>query len=123
VAAGDFLRTNYEKGDQILAPFGDVTGILSYMPLALRNTIHEDNGPEWYAVTGRLDLYHRPKWAIAQSGDFVSRAIDKANVKQMIYQPVLEVYTKNAPILRIYRRTNASPVYPAPMVSQPIRKP
>lgn len=116
-SAGDFLRANYQDGDQILAPFGDVTGILCYMPLNLRNTIHEDNVPEWDAVTGRLDLYHRPKWAIAQAGDFVSRAIEKANSTQNIYRPVLEIYTKNAPVLRLYRRTNASPVYPSPQLN------
>jgi hypothetical protein len=114
-AAGEYLRANYKDGDQILAPFGDVTGILCYMPLGLRNTVHEDNVPEWYAVTSRLDLYHRQKWAVAQSGDFLARAIDKANTRQTIYQPVLEVYTKNAPVLRVYRRTNASSVNASPV--------
>ncbi len=114
-AAADYLRANYKDGDQILAPFGDITGILNSMPLDLRNSLHEDNVPEWTAVVSRLDLYHRPKWAIAQSGDMLAKAIDRANAHQLIYQPLLEIYTeKDSPVLRIYRRTNASSVYHSP---------
>ncbi len=118
-AAADYLRANYKDGDRILAPFGDISGIVSSMPLDLRNTIHEGNSAEWTAITGRLDLYHRPKWAIAQQGDFLAQAIDHANRKQTIYQPVLEIYTKGSPVLRVYRRTDASSVYHPPLSSEP----
>jgi hypothetical protein len=95
----------------VLAPFGDLTGILCAASVPLKESIHEGNGDEWLATVGRLDLYHRPKWAIAQAGDALSKAIDLANWKREIYQPVLEIYNKDAPVLLIYRRTNDSSVF------------
>jgi hypothetical protein len=110
-SASEFVRANYRPGDMILAPFGDLTGILCEASVPLRESIHEGNGDYWIATLGRLDLYHRPKWAIAQAGDELSKAIDLADWKREIYQPVLEIYSKDAPVLRIYRRTNDSSVF------------
>jgi len=110
-SAAGFLRANYQKGDMVLAPFGDLTGILCEASVPLKESIHEGNGDEWLATVGRLDLYHRPKWAIAQAGDALSRAIDFANWKREIYEPVLEIHSKDAPVLLIYRRTNDSSVF------------
>jgi hypothetical protein len=110
-SAAGFLRANYRRGDMVLAPFGDLTGILCEASVPLKESIHEGNGDEWLATVGRLDLYHRPKWAIAQAGDSLSRAIDLSNWKREIYEPVLEIYSKDAPVLLIYRRTNDSSVF------------
>jgi hypothetical protein len=110
-SAAEFLRANYHPGDMLLISFGDLTGILCEASLPLKESIHEGNGDEWLATVGRLDLYHRPKWAIAQAGDALSRAIDLANWKREIYEPVLEIHTKDAPVLLIYRRTNDSSVF------------
>jgi hypothetical protein len=102
---------NYQQGDMVLAPFGDMTGILCEATVPLKQSIHEGNGDEWLATVGRLDLYHRPKWAIAQAGDALSKAIDFANWRREIYQPVLEIHSKDAPVLLIYRRTDDSSVF------------
>jgi 4-amino-4-deoxy-L-arabinose transferase-like glycosyltransferase len=110
-SAAGFFRANYHPGDMVLAPFGDLTGILCEASLPLKDSIHEGNGDEWLATLGRLDLYHRPKWAIAQEGDELSKAIDLASWKREIYQPVLEIHSKDAPVLMIYRLTNDSSVF------------
>jgi hypothetical protein len=104
--AAAFLKQNYHEGDGLLMRFGDVTAILSYARIPLKEAIHEGNGPEWLATVSRLDLLHRPKWAVAQlkDDDPVLRAIDKANRTNVTYQPVLEIDTRKDPVVRIYRR-------------------
>ena len=109
--AAEFLRENYHPGDMVLMPFGDLTGILTEASVPIAENIHEGNGDEWLSTVARPDLYHRPKWAIAQAGDGLAKAIDLANWKRDIYRPVLEIHTKDAPVLLIYRRTNESSVF------------
>lgn len=104
--AAAFLKQNYHEGDGLLMRFGDLTAILSYARIPLKEAIHEGNGPEWLATVSRLDLLHRPKWAVAQlkDDDPVLRAIDKASQTNVTYQPVLEIDTRKDPVVRIYRR-------------------
>ena len=102
----EFLRANYRPGDGLLLPFGDLTAMLSYARIPLKEAIHEGNGPEWIATVSRLDLLHRSKWAVAQekSDDPVWQAIRRANRLKVIYRPVLELDTLTDPVVRIYRR-------------------
>ena len=104
--AAQFLEANYRRGDGILMTFGDLTAILSHARIPLSEAVHEGSGPAWLATVSRLDLIHRPKWAIAQATDrdTVLKAIDKANWKNTLYQPVLEIDTLKDPVVRIYRR-------------------
>ncbi len=104
--AAQFLDANYRRGDGILMTFGDLTAILSHARIPLSEAVHEGSGPAWLATVSRLDLIHRPKWAIAQATDrdTVLKAIDKANWKNTLYQPVLEIDTLKDPVVRIYRR-------------------
>ena len=71
-ATADFLRANYHAGDGMLARFSDLTGIFCRARIPLAETLHEGNGPAWFAATSRPDLFHPELWAIAQQGDFVS---------------------------------------------------
>ena len=104
--AAEFFTKNYRSGDGLLLRFGDLTAILSYAGIPLKEAIHEGNGPAWLATISRLDLLHRQKWAIAQMNqdDSVRQAIDRANKGHTMYQPVLEIDTLKDPVVRIYRR-------------------
>ena len=110
-ATAQFLRANYQPGQEILASSGDVTGIFGAASIPLAETLNIGNGVQWLITITRPDLYHRPMWAIAQAGDSLSKALDKANWRQPIYRVVQEIHVKDAPVVLIYRRTNESSVY------------
>jgi hypothetical protein len=105
-AGAEFLHENYQPGDGLLMSSGDLTGILCQEKIHIAESLHEGNGPAWLAATSRPEYLHREKWAIAQAGDFVSKAIDRANRNYPVYRLVQEVHVKDAPVLEIYRRTN-----------------
>jgi hypothetical protein len=101
-AGANFLSANYRAGQGILAGFGDISGIFCYARIPLRETLNIGNGPEWLAATSRPDLIHRELWAIAQAGDFVSKALHSPHAA---YQLVEVIQVKGAPNLEIYQRT------------------
>jgi hypothetical protein len=101
-AGANFLRANYRAGQGILAGFGDISGIFCYAGIPLRETLNIGNGPEWLAATSRPDLIHRELWAVAQAGDFVSKALHTPHAG---YQLVEVIQVKGAPNLEIYQRT------------------
>lgn len=96
-----FLEKNYRQGTGIVASSGDVTGIFCRSRIPLSETLNIGNGPAWFATSVRPDLVHRELWAVAQSGDPLSRALDG---KGSPYRVVEEVQVKDAPALKIYRR-------------------
>jgi hypothetical protein len=104
--AADFLAQNYHRGDGILMSFGDVPGVLCRDGIHIAESLHEGNGPAWLVNAYRPDIIHSCKWAIAEltPEDPISRAIDKANCKKAVYQTILEIHTKDDPVIRIYRR-------------------
>jgi hypothetical protein len=106
--AAQFFKTHYRNGDGILMSFGDATGIFGWARIPLSETLHEGNGPAWLLATTRMDLFHPCKWAVAVMGknDRISRAIDKANWRKTVYRTVLEIHTKDDPVVRIYRRVD-----------------
>ncbi len=110
-AAAQFFQKNYRPGEGILASSGDVTGIFGAASIPLAETVNIGNGAQWAVAVTRPDLYHRSMWAIAQAGDSLSQALDKANWRQPIYRVVEEIHVKDAPVVLIYRRTNQSSVY------------
>ena len=105
--AAKFLSENYRPHDGILARFGDLTGIFCAARIPLAETLHEGNGPAWWAATLRPDLFHPQMWAVAQQGDFVSNAVNRA--RSAVYPISAEVRVSEAPILEIRRRTVAAP--------------
>jgi hypothetical protein len=102
-AAADFLRANYRSDQGILAGFGDLTGIFCQARILLSETLHDGNGPAWFAATSRPDLVHDNLWAIAQEGDSVATALDRD--PHATYRQVNKIQVKDAPPLQIYRRT------------------
>jgi hypothetical protein len=102
IASADFMNANYHRGEGILTRFSDLTGIFCRARIPLAETLHEGNGPAWFAATSRPDLFHPQYWAIAQQGDSVSGAISRtANAP---YRVSREVKVKDAPVTEIYKR-------------------
>lgn len=106
-AAARFFEKNYRQGDGILISFSDVPGVLCRDRIHVSESLYEGNGPPWLINAYRPDFVRSCKWVIAEvtPGDPMSHAIDKANCKKTVYQTVLEIHTKDDPVIRIYRRT------------------
>jgi Dolichyl-phosphate-mannose-protein mannosyltransferase len=102
-ATADFLRVTYQRGDGILARFSDLTGIFCRARIPLAETLHEGNGPAWFAATSRPDLFHPEYWAIAQQGDSVSGAINRT--VDAPYRIIDALRVKDAPVIEIYKRS------------------
>jgi hypothetical protein len=101
-AAVRFLDTNYQAGDGILIHFGDLAGIFGKSRIPLREAIHEGTQPDWLPAIAEPAAFHPAKWAIALHGDVVSAALQHS--QPPAYKLVLEVQTKDAPMLEIYQR-------------------
>jgi hypothetical protein len=101
-AAAGFFGPQYKEGDGILASFSDITGIFCKAAIPLREVTHEGIQPDWLMETAALGAVHPMKWAIAQHGDHVWRALRKS--QPPAYTLVLAIKTKDAPDLEIYRR-------------------
>jgi hypothetical protein len=104
--AARFLESSYRSGDGILFLHGDVSGIFCRARIPLSETLNPGNGPAWLVNKTRPDLVRTCKWAIVleSNNDPLSQDIDKANRKRQVYEPMLELHTKNDPVLRVYRR-------------------
>jgi hypothetical protein len=100
----DFLRTEYRTGDGALIYFGDVAGIFQQASIPLRQTLHQDNEPLWWAAVARPDLFLWEKWAVAISGDPVSAALARARKSGARYDCVKTIAVKGAPVIEVYRR-------------------
>jgi hypothetical protein len=99
-SAARYLEGDY-RGQGIWAPFGDVTGIFCRAKIPLREVLHEGNGPAWFTIIRRPDLYHPTLWAIAQNKDAVWNAIQR---EPSTYIQVKEIFGPEPPALIIYRR-------------------
>lgn len=104
--AADFLAANYGRGQKILSPFGDLTGIYCRAQIPLREVVHEGNGLLWETALARPDLFRWGKWAVAQSGDRLSQAIQRSEQKQHLFALVKRIEVKDARTVEIYRRVN-----------------
>ncbi len=100
-AAAHYFQTNYQPGQGILAPFGDVTGIFCKAGIPLAQVLHEGNGPAWYANTTRPDLIHQESMAVAQEGTKLS---GKLQENAQTYRLVDRIQTPNSPALQIFKR-------------------
>lgn len=106
--AAQFLDRNYQPDQQVLASFGDLTGIFCKAKLPLREVLHEGSGPYWDAAMARPDLLHPAAWGIAQRGTKSDTVMRKA-AAYTLYEPIA---TEGAPVLDIFQRTYAeNPVH------------
>jgi hypothetical protein len=102
--AANFLRAEYRPGDGVFTMFGDMTGIFREAGIPLKETLHDGNNPAWLMAQKRPDLFLWETWAVAQSGDEVSTAMQNALKNGPRYRCVKMVSVKGAPVLEIYRR-------------------
>jgi hypothetical protein len=102
-----FFQANYREGDGILYAEGDIPGIFCRARLALTETVNPGNGPLFLANAYRPDLVHTCKWAVVLDAnrDLLAHTLNQANGKTAPYQAVLEIHTKDDPVVRVYRRT------------------
>ena len=102
--AAGFLAAHYQPGDGIISGFGDLTGVLREAGIPLREELHEGNGTAWLSAVTRPDLFLHEEWALAISGDEVSMAIQKANLRGGHYQMKKRIIVKGASPVEIYQR-------------------
>jgi hypothetical protein len=100
----DYLRANYRRGDGIVTSFGDVTAIYQQAGIPLRETYSECNGRAWKTVMNAPQPPLHEKWAVAISGDIVSRAVGRLQKTGPRYDLVKAIALKGAPVIEIYRR-------------------
>jgi hypothetical protein len=101
-----FLKANYHPGDGILYGDGDVPGALCRARIPLAEGLTQGNGPAYLANGYQPARVPLSKWAIVLMADRdpLARNIDTANWRKTVYAPVLEIHTKDDPVVRIYRR-------------------
>jgi hypothetical protein len=103
-----FLKAHYREGEGILYAEGDIPGALCRARIHLSQALTQGNGAAYLANAyqpGRVPL---SKWVIVMAADRdpLAKAIDTANWRRTVYTPVLEIYTKNDPVIRVYRRAH-----------------
>lgn len=102
--AADYLKPRYKPGAGIFMSFGDLTGILRVAGIPLRESFHESDRPPWMAAAAQPGLFLREEWAIAYSGDAVSRAMNQLKRGPLRYECVRMFSTKGSPVIEIWRR-------------------
>lgn len=102
--AGRYLETKYQAGQGVLTSFGDVTGVFCRARIHLSETLSLNNGAAWFAATLRPDLFHPNVWAIAQSGDRLDTALERA--PNAVYTPCYEIQSQGDRVLKISRIIN-----------------
>jgi hypothetical protein len=102
--AADFLRAEYRAGDGVLFFFGDLAGVFQQAGIPLRETLHQDNEPLWWAAVARPDLFLWEKWAVAVAGDPVSVAMGRARSSGPRYDCVKTITVQGSPAIEVYRR-------------------
>jgi hypothetical protein len=102
--AAGLLGANYREGSGVFTTFGDITGIFQSAGIPLRDTLTWDNWPAWPAAVARPDLFLREEWAVAQGGDQVQSALNRAWLRGPRYTLQKTIVVKGAPVIEIYRR-------------------
>ena len=98
--AGNFMWSQYVKGDGIWYGFGDLTGILRFAGIPLRETLHEGNELQWYSTMARPELLLKEKWVITFEGSEMAKAIAKLPYETAAIYPT----GGKGPAVVIYRR-------------------
>ncbi len=100
--AGEFFRgRRLSPEDRIFTGFSDITGIYRVAGIPLARTLTPNNGIAWTMATARPDLFLWERWAVAQTGEDVDRAVTRAGSR---FELVRKVKVQGAPDLNIYYR-------------------
>jgi hypothetical protein len=102
--AAEYLGPRYRPGAGIFMMFGDLTGILRSAGIPLRESFHESDRPPWMAAAAHPELFLREEWAIAFSGDAVSRTMNRLKRGPLRYECVRMISKKGSPVVEIWRR-------------------
>jgi hypothetical protein len=101
--AAEYLAPRYRKGAGIFSSFGDLSGILRQARIPLRESFHEVERPPWVAAAMRPEVFLKEEWAIAYSGDKVSRAMNRRHHGPRRYECVRMYAVKGSPVVEIWR--------------------
>jgi hypothetical protein len=102
--AASFLAANYQRGDGIIFPFGDMTGVLREAGIPIREGLYDGNGAAFSMALDRPNLFLQPRWALAFSGDRIATAILRGAKRGPHYELVASIIVKDAPVVEIYHR-------------------
>ena len=102
-AGAEYLISNY-RGGGILTMLGDLAGIYREAGIPLKQTLNDANEPQWMLAIAQPDYFLQERWAVAQAGDAVSKAMAKTGAHGPRYQRVETIQVDGAPALEIYRR-------------------
>ena len=107
--AANYLSKHYDGGG-ILTTFGDVAGVFERAGIPLAQTVHEGNGPLWFAqVYGRPEFFLHQRWVLARSGDAISSVMMRSQLRGPRYELVKTISVKDAPVLEIYKLASRFP--------------
>ena len=102
--AAEYMKSHYKIRDGLLMPFSDLVGIPREAGIPLREIVHEGNGLLLDATLSKPLLFPNVRWAIAISGDHVSRRIAAWSRRGLYWDLVKTVQVKGSPTIEIYRR-------------------
>jgi hypothetical protein len=103
-ATAAFLQAHTEPTDTFFTAFDDVSAVFREAGIPFKRTLTWDDSPEWQAAVNRPDLFLWEDWAVAQSGDPVDTAIQRARDFGVHYDLVTEIKVAGAQPIEIYRR-------------------
>ena len=115
--AASFLAANYQDGDGIIFPFGDMTGVLREAGIPIREGLFDGNGAAYDMALDRPNLFLQPRWALAFSGDRIATAILRGAKRGPHYQLVATIIVKGAPVVEIYHRDRGA-LRPPPLCQE-----
>ena len=103
-AAAEYLKVHARPTDTFFTTFGDITAIYREDGIHFKRTLTWDDFPEWYAAVNRPDLFLWEDWAVAQCGDAVDRAVQRAREVGVEYDLITEIKAPGGEPIEIYRR-------------------
>ena len=115
--AASFLAANYQHGDGVIFPFGDMTGVLREAGIPIREGLFDGNGAAYDMALDRPNLFLQPRWALAFSGDRIATAILRGAKRGPHYRLVATIIVKGAPVVEIYHRDRGA-LRPPPLCQE-----
>ncbi|MCZ2154772.1 MAG: glycosyltransferase family 39 protein, partial [Bryobacterales bacterium] len=101
---GDYLKKTYVPGDGILLSFGDLSGVLEFAGIPLRETLHEGNHPLFEGATMKPRFFLHEEWALCQAGDEVARAMVRAARAGVPVAIERQIRVKNSKPVEVWKR-------------------
>jgi hypothetical protein len=100
----ELLAKEYKKGEGILMPFGDLTGILQQAGIPIRESLHQEDLLEYERALARPDLFLSTRWAVVIAGEPAGAAVFQAQYLGLPYKLKKRISLKNAPVIEVWRR-------------------